>query len=150
MSRKTLLAVASGGGHWEQLMQLSPAFADFNVVYACTNVAQAVNSGAQDPIALRDYNKWQPGKVIGGIFECLALVRAVRPSVVVSTGAAPGLVALLWGRLLGARTVWIDSIANAEKLSLSGQLSTYFAHTTLTQWEHLANGQTVTYIGGIL
>ena len=40
-----------------------------------------------------------------------------RPDVVVSTGAAPGYFALRFGRLFGARTLWLESIANVEELS---------------------------------
>jgi hypothetical protein len=46
----------------------------------------------------------------------------VRPDVIVSTGAPCGYVAIRMGRLLGARTLFIDSIANAVQPSLSGQL----------------------------
>ena len=44
----------------------------------------------------------------------------LRPDVVITTGAAPGYFAVRIGKLLGARVVWVDSIANAEELSLSG------------------------------
>jgi len=37
--------------------------------------------------------------------------------VIVSTGAAPGYFAIVLGRLFGARTIWIDSMANIENLS---------------------------------
>ena len=40
-------------------------------------------------------------------------------------------------RLVGARTVWVDSIANAEELSLSGQKASRIATLTLTQWPEL-------------
>ena len=65
------------------------------------------------------------------------LVLKFRPDVVITTGAAPGLVALQIGKLFGARTVWIDSLANAEKISLSGKLAERYADLWLTQWPHL-------------
>jgi hypothetical protein len=61
-----------------------------------------------------------------------------RPDVVLSTGAAPGFFALLFGRLLGARTIWLDSIANIEELSMSGRMARRHADLWLTQWPHLA------------
>ena len=61
-----------------------------------------------------------------------------RPDVVVTTGAAPGYFALRLGGLLGARTIWIDSIANVEELSLAGQKAGQTCDLWLTQWEHLA------------
>jgi len=62
----------------------------------------------------------------------------VRPDIVISTGASVGVLAARIGSLFGARTVWIDSIANAEQLSLSGHLAGKFVDVWLTQWEHLA------------
>ena len=48
------------------------------------------------------------------------------------TGAAPGYFAIRIGKLLGARTLWIDSIANAEELSMGGQLVAEKADLVLT------------------
>lgn len=73
-----------------------------------------------------------------------------RPDVVVTTGAAPGLVVLALARLLGARTVWVDSIANAERLSLSGRLAEGRADLVLTQWPELAREGGPRYLGGVL
>ena len=70
--------------------------------------------------------------------------------VVISTGAAPGLLCLPAARLIGARTLWIDSIANGERLSLSGRIARRLAHECLTQWEHLACEPKPKYRGAVL
>jgi hypothetical protein len=62
--------------------------------------------------------------------------------VIISTGAAPGYVAIRLGKLIGAKTVWLDSIANVEQVSLSGQKIGPHADLWLTQWEHLATDET--------
>jgi hypothetical protein len=41
--------------------------------------------------------------------------------------------------MLGARTVWLDSIANVEILSRAGRLAGPIADLWLTQWPHLAS-----------
>jgi hypothetical protein len=74
----------------------------------------------------------------------------VRPHVVVSTGAAPGYFALRLGRWFGARTVWIDSIANVEQLSMTGTLVRRFADRWLTQWPHLAQSGGPEFAGAVL
>ncbi|MBN1256111.1 MAG: UDP-N-acetylglucosamine--LPS N-acetylglucosamine transferase, partial [Planctomycetes bacterium] len=40
-------------------------------------------------------------------------------------------------KLIGAKTIWVDSIANGGELSLSGKLAEKYADLWLTQWEHL-------------
>ena len=79
------------------------------------------------------------------------ILRKERPEVVVTTGAAPGLVALALSRwLCGSRTVWIDSIAAAERLSMSGRLARWVADAWLTQWQHLARPEGPHYWGAVL
>jgi len=68
----------------------------------------------------------------------------------VTTGSAPGLLALRLARLLGMRTVWIDSVANVEELSLSGRKARRYADLWLTQWPHLAKEQGPEYRGSLL
>ena len=70
--------------------------------------------------------------------------------VVISTGAAPGFFGLAFGKLLGARTIWIDSMANVEELSLSGRQVRRFADLWLTQWPHLARPDGPRYEGGVV
>lgn len=73
-----------------------------------------------------------------------------RPDVVITSGAAPGLVALVLGKCVGARTVWLDSIANVETLSMSGQRALRFADLHLTQWPHLQTGDGPVFRGAVL
>jgi len=73
-----------------------------------------------------------------------------KPGVVISTGAAPGYFALLLGKWFGARTIWIDSMANIEDLSMSGSRVGRYADLWLTQWPHLAKSEGPHYAGGVL
>ena len=81
--------------------------------------------------------------------EILRVLARERPDVVVSTGAAPGYLTIRAARLFGARTAWIDSVANVEELSLSGRMASTRADLCLTQWPHLAGGR-VRYRGAVL
>jgi UDP-N-acetylglucosamine:LPS N-acetylglucosamine transferase len=78
------------------------------------------------------------------------LILKVRPDVVVSTGAAPGYFAVRFGRLFGASTIWVDSVANVEELSMSGQMAGRCAHVWLTQWPHLARDGGPMFLGSVL
>jgi hypothetical protein len=74
-----------------------------------------------------------------------------RPRIVITTGAAPGYIALVLAKsLLRSRTVWIDSIANCECMSTSGLLARRFADVWLTQWPHLAKERGPQYWGAVL
>lgn len=145
-----VLAVASAGGHWQQMMQIIDAFDATQLVVASTNPELGHAYGFYQVRQLPDCNQDNPVKVLVCLWHTFRLVRSLRPDLVVSTGAAPGLLCLIWGRLSGAKTIWIDSIANSEKLSLSGRLATWFAGSVLTQWSHLANGERPGFKGAVL
>ncbi|WP_198149650.1 hypothetical protein [Azoarcus sp. CIB] len=100
--------------------------------------------------SITDATRWSRWDLLKMVFQvCLIVVRE-RPDVVISTGAAPGVVALRIGKWLGAKTVWLDSIANVEQVSLSGLRVRGFADLWLTQWEHLAKNEGPRYEGGVL
>lgn len=153
------MAVASGGGHWAQLWRIRPAWDGCTVTYVTTTdgfraevEADAKARGQSTPgyLVVADANRWQKLRLARSlVMVALALLR-VRPEVVVTTGAAPGLFALALGRRLGARTAWIDSIANADELSLSGRRARRHADLWLTQWPHLDRPQGPHYRGAVL
>lgn len=141
------MAVASAGGHWVQLFRMRPAWQGCAVTYVTTDPGYADEVAAdadarQEPVpgyrTVTDANRWQKLRLMRQAAEMAWLVLRVRPHAIVTTGAAPGYFALRLGRLIGARTVWIDSIANAETLSLSGAKAGRHADLWLTQWPHLA------------
>jgi UDP-N-acetylglucosamine:LPS N-acetylglucosamine transferase len=147
--KQRILAVASSGGHWVQLRRLTPAFEGHDVVYLTTD------PGHRDEVAparfhtVNDASRWNKAALLLSALRVLWVVLRERPEVVVSTGAAPGYLALRCGKLVGAQTIWIDSIANVEELSLSGQMASVKADLCLTQWPHLAAGP-VGYEGAVL
>jgi UDP-N-acetylglucosamine:LPS N-acetylglucosamine transferase len=149
-SSRKVLAVASGGGHWEQLMRLREGIEGYEVTYATTDEAVARQSGIEGAYTLPDCNQNTPFQALACAAKALWIVLRARPDVILSTGAAPGYFCLLAGRLTGARTLWIDSVANGETLSMCGKLSKRTAHECLTQWEHLADGSSVKYRGAVL
>lgn len=140
---KKILAVASGGGHWIQLLRLKPAFEGCDMVYISTHDGYRKLVEDSQFYKVTDANRWNKLKLLKMAFEVRKVVMKEKPDLIISTGAAPGLFAILWGRLNGCRTIWLDSIANVEKLSMSGRIVKPFAHLHLTQWEHLADNSTL-------
>ena len=154
-----IVAVASAGGHWVQLMRLRQAWQGLDITYLTTDPglaeqlrAEAAAAGAPAPQVriVEEGNRWQKRKLVKQLSQIFLLMLWLRPDVVVTTGAAPGYFALRFGRMLGARTIWIDSIANAEELSLSGQKVARHADLWLTQWPHLARPEGPHYLGAVL
>ena len=145
-----ILAIASGGGHWIQLLRLRPAFAGADVSYSSVDTALAADVPGHRFFRFPDANRERKLALLKQIITIAWILLRVRPDVIVSTGASCGYIAIRMGRLLRARTLFIDSIANAEKLSLSGHLACRHASLTLTQWPHLAGNEGAKYRGAVL
>lgn len=146
---RRVLAVASSGGHWIQLRRLAPAFDGHDVAYLTTHEGHRAEVAPARFHTVADANRWDKPALVRSALKVLWVVIRERPDVVVSTGAAPGYLAIRAAKLLGARTVWIDSVANVEELSLSGRMASERADLCLTQWPHLAGGP-VRYRGAVL
>ncbi len=136
---KKILAVASGGGHWKQLMLLSPAFEGCNVKYITTIEGLPEQEGIENYRIVKDSNKDEKLSLLVTLTQIFIIVIKYRPDFVISTGAAPGLLAIILGRLLGAKTLWVDSIANGEELSMAGRLAKKCSNKVLSQWGALAD-----------
>jgi len=147
---RRVLAVSSGGGHWVQLLRLRPAFAGAEVTYVTVDRAYAADVPGAQFRAIVDATRWNKLKLLRMALQITWILLRERPDVVVSTGAAPGYFALRLGKWLGARTVWLDSFANVERLSLSGQRIGPHADLWLTQWPHLAQPGGPQFAGGAL
>ncbi len=147
---KRVLAIASGGGHWQELLLLRPAFEGNNVLFVTTLKGLAEQFGVSNARLIPDCNRSRPVQsLLTGIY-LLRIILSFRPDVVVSTGAMPGVMALFLGKMTGARTIWIDSVANAEEMSLSGQSAKRFADLWLSQWAHVAEENNAEYAGSVL
>lgn len=154
-----IVAVASAGGHWVQLMRLRAAWEGCDVTYVTTDpgladalcrAAAARGEAAPAFRIITEGNRWQKRRLILQLMQLVVLMLKIRPDAVISTGAAPGYFALRIGKILRARTVWIDSIANADELSLSGRKIGKYADLWLTQWPHLASPGGPQFLGAVL
>jgi len=151
MSRaKKIIAVASGGGHWMELLRLRPAFQGHEVVFVTVSPIYRSDVGTARFYVVNDATRWDKLALLKLMFRIARVLVRERPDVVISTGAAPGCFAIVFGKLLRARTIWLDSIANVERLTLSGRLAGRFADLWLTQWPHLAKPGGPRYEGSVL
>jgi len=149
MQRK-LMAVASNGGHLVQLQRLLPAFSGFELILVSTSETPPTDDLVDRYYSVSDSNFQQKLRLIVTAFEVFMLCVKVRPQVIVSTGAAPGLFAVFFGVLFRKKTIWIDSIANADRLSLAGRVALRLTPYCYTQWPHLASIKGPQYVGAVL
>ncbi len=147
-----VLAVSSPGGHWVQLNKIANKLENkYPVVYASPCSQYALKKNQQRIVHnIFDVSADNKYMLLPLAMQMLYLLLKERPQTILSTGAAPGVVAVMLGKLLGIKTIWVDSIANVQQLSRSGRMIKRHADVVITQWESLSDGKTVLHQGSVL
>ena len=145
-----ILAVASGGGHWVQLLRLRGAFEGYDVAFVSMFDSYRDLVPGHRYYTIPDASRFSPISFLRVLARAFPIMIRERPKAIVTTGSAPALVLVLLGRMIGARTLWIDSIANAERMSSSGKLARRLAHEVVSQWPDVAEREGVSYWGAVL
>ncbi len=142
----SVLAIASGGGHWVQLQRMRTAWEGCQTTYITTlegyradieKDCQKRNLEMPNFFTVVDANLDQKFRLLRQFLQILLILIKIKPDVVISTGAAPGFFALKLAKMMGKKTIWVDSIANAEEMSLAGRKAGSSADIWLTQWPEL-------------
>jgi Oligosaccharide biosynthesis protein Alg14 like. len=144
-----VLAVASAGGHWVQMTRLIAAFDGCEIHFATTEAHVAHDVRGAPVHIFPDANKDTPVAMLRAMASLVWIVLRLRPDAIVSTGAAGGALAIAAGRLIGARGLFVDSIANAQRLSLSARIARRFG-LVLSQWPDVAAAERVGHSGSVL
>jgi len=153
MERKVRVCLAaSAGGHASALLKLHQCWEGMDCFSVTTSpVVEKQFARFGRVYVVEECNRRHPLRVLRALAQCVKIAFTERPAVIISTGAAVGCMMAYLGKLMGARIAWIDSIANTERLSLSGRLVRPFADLTLTQWPDVAQRyKSVEYVGHIL
>jgi beta-1,4-N-acetylglucosaminyltransferase len=133
-----LALVCSSGGHLYELYSLQSAWRGHERFW--------VTFEAEDSCYLlkgeRVYWAYQPtNRSVLNLFRNLWLAVRIlskeKPHVVLSTGAGVGVPFLYIAKLLGCKTIYIESIARVKELSLSGKLVLPIADMFYVQWPEL-------------
>lgn len=142
IAQPKLLLVCSAGGHLLQMHGLlHHLFHDYKRHWVCLNKADAVSLLRGESVA------WAHGptnrnipNLIRNFWLCWRVLRHEKPSIIISTGAGLAIPFFVAGRILGIRTVYLESFARQHNLSLTGKGMYYsrVATNMLVQSERLA------------
>lgn len=144
-----VLAVASSGGHFIQLLRLTPSFKGTNLRFISTK-SDLKNEVSEHLYVVTDANLTEKLKLFIMFLQTAWIIIKFRPDVVISTGAGPGFAAIFFGKIFRAKTIWVDSIANFQEMSVSGKYARRFSDLWLTQWEHLSTENGPEFRGSII
>jgi UDP-N-acetylglucosamine:LPS N-acetylglucosamine transferase len=149
-----IAAGASAGGHMNELQCLLQTETGNKIqphIYLSTNeiIRSSLDSENTPIYILGECNREDFWKIPLVFLKAFIVALKTRPDVVISTGALPIAIYAFIAQKLGAKVIWIDSIANIDKLSMSGRWALKFADKIYTQWPELAN-EKIQYKGHLI
>lgn len=152
MKRDTVALVGSSGGHLAQLLALRGFWSRHDHFWVTFDTEDAVSQLAAERTywCAHPTNRNIPN-LIRNTFLAVRVLRRERPCVIVSTGAAVAVPFFYLGRLMGARTVFIEVVDQIDSPTLTGRLVRPISTRVLVQWhEQLPFYPGATVVGPLL
>lgn len=146
-----VLLVACSGGHLLQMIALKPAWEDLETQWVTLEAADSkylLDSAevvfARGPVARNLPNFFR------NLSAARRTIREFQPDVILSTGAALAVPYFIVGRLLGVRTVYVESFTRVNRPSLSGRMVYPLASVFFVQWPNSFRRRRALYAGSIV
>lgn len=132
-----VLVTVQGGGFFWQSRSVAKALADeFDLYYVSPDDEQAFPKSGL-PVApwhkvahlttLADHTVWRKGlNVFVALRQTLSVIRKVNPEAIVCVATSLAVPLCFWGKLLGKKTVFIESITRVSTPSTTGRILSRF------------------------
>ncbi len=144
--------VCSHGGHLTETLQILDAFEGHEIFFCTYRSARDEYIQSIAPAYFTDNIGYSLGRMIKAFFWALKILRKEKPHVILSTGAEIAVPFFYLGKLMGMRTIFIESWCRVESRSLTGKLVYPVADAYWVQWpEQLeACGPKAEYMGAVI
>jgi beta-1,4-N-acetylglucosaminyltransferase len=133
-----VILVCSSGGHLQEMLALEPVWSAYSHVWV-TFDTRDVQSLLGDERVLYAHSPTNRSlkNLVRNLVLALRTLRAVRPRVLLTTGAGVAVPFAWIGRLLGVTIVYVESFTRVEGPSLTGRLVAPIAHRAYVQWPEM-------------
>jgi len=147
-----LLLVCNPGGHFSTMMGLKKFWSAHDrewVTFPQSDTRQLVDGETVHWVGKQEAREFLPA--LTNFARALAILRQSRPDMLVSTGSSLAVPFILAAKLLGVRTLFVESISRVSELSMSGRLIYNLADEFYVQWPECAQRHTrAVYRGMVL
>jgi hypothetical protein len=160
--RKVLVTVAGGGFGNQTLRLIALLGARYRYEYVVIrglwyDVRAKLDRSARAweltvPGVIGDGRLKKALRVLRCFVEASAIVARSRPDAVICLGTSMSVPLCFWGRVFGAKVIYIDSISRPYKMSFTGELirRLRLSHRVYVQWPDVARLARVRYKGRLL
>ena len=130
-----VLFVTSSGGHLAHLWALRSWWHAHDRHWICEDEASGRQRLDGETVTWLQGPFQRSGRgLVKGLAVAPRVLRATRPDVVISTGAAIAVPVFAWARLLGIPTVFIEVIDRVDSPSLTGRILGPLASRVVLHW----------------
>ena len=142
----------SHGGHLTETLQILDAFAGHNIFFATYHSAREAEVRAIAPAYFTDNIGLSVWRMLRAFGWAWSILRRERPDVIISLGAEIALPFFYLGKLLGIKTLFIESWCRVHNLSLTGKLVYLVVDVFWVQWPQLLKvcGSKAQYRGAVI
>lgn len=144
---KKVMFISSTGGHLEELLQLKSMFEkyDYYIVTEKTKSNLSLKEKYENRVSYLMYGTYTtflkkityPFKLLFNSLKSLFIYIKVRPKYIVTTGAHTAGPMCCIGKIFGSKIIFIETFANSNTKSRTGNLVYKFADLFIVQWEEL-------------
>lgn len=151
-----VMFAASVGGHYKELMGLKELFPQYDSILVTDNKAAANDVEIQNVFkviefanAMSDRRKRKAGSRSKGtrwaalngylkmFIQCIRIVLKHKPAVIISTGSYIAVPLFYFGKLYGAKLIFIESNAMVYSKTTTGKLVGWISDKIIVQWPEM-------------
>lgn len=148
---KKILFAASSGGHLEEVLALRQLGEEYETVLITEKTEYAVNFWQDKVYLMPQVNRKELKSLLLYVvcfFRTLIILIREKPDVVFSTGAMIAFPALLLGKTMGKKIIFVECMFNVNEPTMTGKLTYRFADLFLVQWEEMLDVYPNAIFGG--
>jgi beta-1,4-N-acetylglucosaminyltransferase len=144
--------VCTHGGHLTEILQVMDAFEGHRIFFATHYSARDAEIRAMAPAYFCRNIGERPWLILYSFFWALRILLRERPDAIFSTGSEIALPFLFWGKILGVRSLFLESWCRVNRPSRTGPIAYHFADAFWVQWPQLvpAYGPKTEYHGSVI
>lgn len=155
MNKKSVMFIASTGGHLEELLQLSPMFEkyDYHLVTEKTKSNIYLKDIHKDKISYLVYGTKHnmlvyPFKLFFNCVKSALIYVKYCPDYIITTGTHTAGPMCCIGKILGSKIIYIETFANMVTKTSTGKLIYPFSDKFIVQWDSMKKIYPESEVGG--
>jgi beta-1,4-N-acetylglucosaminyltransferase len=144
--------ICSHGGHLTETLQILAAFEGHQIFFATYHSARDESIRQLGPVYFTDNIGTSARRMLLACWWALGVLRRERPDVILSLGAEIAIPFFYWSKILGIKTLFIESWCRVESLSKTGRLVYPVADQFWVQWPQMLaiSGRKGRYYGAVI